>query len=155
MENENHIEITDVPTLTISDNAINFLLVATRWAKFIAIVGFVFVGILAFGGLISGIVFSYMDNQFARLPFPPFIFSFLYLIMGVLYFFPVFYLFKFSTHSQYAIKTLNPIQLENAFRNIKSYFKYIGILTIVTLSLFIIAIIGIIKSFGLFFIPIH
>ncbi|TLX71993.1 hypothetical protein E9993_19490 [Labilibacter sediminis] len=150
MENEFREEISEVRALTISENTSVFLLSAAKWAKFIAIMGFIAVGFMVLGGLFSGIVMSFMENEFAMMPFPPFIFSFLYLAMGALYFFPVYYLFKFSTQAQYAIQTLNTTQLEIAFRNIKSYFKFIGVLIIVMLSLYALAIIGAI-TFALFF----
>ena len=150
MENEIQVENAEVTTLSLTENTTILLYGAAKWSKFISIVGFVMVGFMILGGLLSGIIMSYMENQFAMMPFPPFIFSFLYLVMGALYFFPVYYLFKFSTQAQLAIKTLNSAQLEIAFRNIKSYFKFIGVLIIVVLSLYVLALIGAI-TFAVFF----
>ncbi|MGQ1784104.1 MULTISPECIES: hypothetical protein [unclassified Saccharicrinis] len=152
MDNQTNQETQVVPALAFSENALKFLKTGAGWAKFIAIIGFIFVGLIAFGGLIFGIVFSFIgDGMFpVPMPFPPAIFSFLYLILALIYFFPVFYLYKFSSKAYEAVVTLTSKNLEIAMLNLKSYFKFIGILIIVMFALYAIGIIVMIAGFSFF-----
>ncbi len=61
--------------------------------------------------------------------------------MGVVYFFPILYLFRFSKHTAKAISTLDKEELYKAIKNLKSYFVYIGILIIIVLAVYAVALI--------------
>lgn len=65
----------------------------------------------------------------------------IFLIIAVIYFFPVLFLFKFSRHTGNAVTSLDKTELHKAFRNLKSYFVYIGILIIIGLSFYLISLI--------------
>jgi len=62
----------------------------------------------------------------------------MYVLIGLLYFFPVYYLFKFSSKVRTALMTKNTQELETAFENLKSHYKFIGILMIITLSIYVL-----------------
>ena len=62
----------------------------------------------------------------------------IYVLIGLLYFFPVFYLFKFSSKVRTALATKNTQELDAAFENLKSHYKFIGILMIITLSIYVL-----------------
>jgi hypothetical protein len=64
-----------------------------------------------------------------------------YILVVCLYFYPVFALLKFSNLIKPAVQAANKEQFNNAFRYLKNMFKYIGILTIIFLSFYGIAII--------------
>ncbi len=102
------------------------------------------------GGLIFGVVFSFIGDDMMPTPFPLGIFGFLYLIIAAVYFFPVFYLYKFATKAYEAVIGYNSNTLEVAVLNLKSYFKFIGILIIVMLSLYFVGIIVMIAGFSFF-----
>ncbi len=65
----------------------------------------------------------------------------LYLAMAVLYFFPIYYLFQFSSKIKAALQTQSSELLEQAFSNLKSHYKFMGILLIIVLGLYAIALI--------------
>jgi hypothetical protein len=65
----------------------------------------------------------------------------LLLAMVALYFFPCLYLFNFAKKMQLALRNNDQINLNDSFRNLKSNFKYVGILTIVILSFYAIALV--------------
>jgi hypothetical protein len=62
----------------------------------------------------------------------------IYVFIGLLYFFPVYYLFKFSSQVRTALINKNSQQLDSAFENLKSHYKFIGILMIITLSIYVL-----------------
>ena len=61
--------------------------------------------------------------------------------MALLYYFPVMFLFRFSKHAANAVQTLNKEELHKAFRYLKSYFVYMGVLLIVVLVIYFIGLV--------------
>jgi hypothetical protein len=63
-------------------------------------------------------------------------------LSAIIYFFPVLYLFLFSKHTANAVKTLDKQELKKAFKNLRRYYVYIGILIIVVLVIYIVAFVA-------------
>jgi hypothetical protein len=57
-------------------------------------------------------------------------------LIAFVYFFPLYYLLQFSKKIKKALKTKNDQMLANAFQMLKSHYKFIGVLTIITISLY-------------------
>lgn len=137
MENENIIDTGSYSNsqLTVSPLASGYLSETGKWGKFLAILGFVLVGLMVIVGLFAGTIFSSMDQA---LPFPGFMMGLFYILFALLYFFPVYYLFKFSNQVRGALVTKNSQALDSAFENLKSHYKYIGIFMIIILSIYVL-----------------
>lgn len=137
MENENIIDTGSYNNsqLTVSPLASGYLNETGKWGKFLAIVGFCVIGLIVMIGLFAGTIFSSMGEA---LPFPGFLMGLIYVAVGLLYFFPVYYLFKFSNQVRTALINKNSQQLDSAFENLKSHYKFIGILMIITLSMYVL-----------------
>jgi predicted RND superfamily exporter protein len=73
-----------------------------------------------------------------------------YILLAVLYFFPCLYLLRFSNHMKVALATEDQTRLTTAFENLKSVFKFIGVLTIVILGIYVLAFLfgGLAAAFG-------
>ncbi len=127
-------------SLQISDESENYLNSTRRWSSFLSILGFIFIGLIVMIALYFMTMFSSLDTPGS--PIPVTMISFIYVLMGVLHFFPIFYLFKFSTFMNNALKQKDSVSLELAFRNLKSHYKFVGIFVIVILSIYIIAGVG-------------
>ncbi len=74
----------------------------------------------------------------SAMPYPGFLVGFIYVLMGLLYFFPIYYLFRFSAQVRPALASKNPQDLESALENLKSHYKFIGILMIVMISIYVL-----------------
>jgi hypothetical protein len=61
-----------------------------------------------------------------------------YLLLAFIYFFPVYYLLKFSNQLKKALSTKNDEILAKAFEMLKSHYKFIGVFTIITISLYVL-----------------
>jgi hypothetical protein len=61
-----------------------------------------------------------------------------YLLVALLYFFPVYYLFQFSVKMKAALAQQSSELLQQAFENLKSHYKFMGILMIVVLGFYVI-----------------
>ena len=62
----------------------------------------------------------------------------IYLVFALLYFLPINYLYKFSSNMKHAISTNNQASLTSAFEYLKSHYKFIGIITLVVIGLYIL-----------------
>jgi magnesium-transporting ATPase (P-type) len=142
-------EPTNIPLggdqLTVSDQAKRFLSEAGKWGRFISIIGFIMIALMVIFSLFAGVMFGNLPGL-DELPFPSAIFSLVYLLIAALYFFPVFYLYRFSYRIREALNRNDEAILESSFENLKSHYKFIGILLIVMLALyaliFVFAVIG-------------
>jgi len=64
-----------------------------------------------------------------------------YIGIAILVFFPYLFLFRFATRMKAALNTNDQLTLNASFQNLKIMFRYVGILTIVMLSFYALAII--------------
>lgn len=125
--------------LEVNDEIIIQLKSAGKWARFLAILGFVFIGFMVLVGFMISVIMSFMPSgPFQHLPVPGFLFGFVYLAIGIVYFFPILYLLRFSTNIQQAISANSTQQILLAFKNLKSHYRYIGIVMIVMLGLYLL-----------------
>jgi amino acid transporter len=126
--------------IEIEQETLNDLNTTRKWSMFMAILGFIFLGLMLIVGLLAGTFLSALSPGGGMKVGG--VFSFImFLIIAVIYFFPVLYLFRFSRHTGNAVASLDKTELHKAFRNLKSYFVYIGILIIIILSLYLISLI--------------
>lgn len=131
---EENITHTD---LSVSTSSKDFLLYASKWANFLAILSFVGIGLMVLGGLIVTVIgISFPGIQSPAAPMG--LFGIIYLLFGLLYFFPTLYLYNFSQNIKKALANSNQQNLDLGFENLKSFFKFIGVFTIIMISLYIL-----------------
>lgn len=138
--------------LHVDHNGSAYLKETARWAKFMAILGFIFCAFYVLVALFAG---SFM----ARLStlggggaatgagmIGGGLITVIYILIAVLYFFPCLYLYNFAAKMQTALRSNDQDQLNLSFRNLKSCYRYMGILMIIALGLIalgcIFAVIG-------------
>ena len=136
----------------IDDASRSHLAEAAKWAKFLAIVGFVMCGFIVIISFFAGSVLSsfsrfndYNDGRSVGSGFGILITLF-YLGFGVLYFFPCLFLFRFANHMRNALNTNDQLTLNKSFQNLKVMFRYVGILTIIILCFYILLMIVAVMS---------
>lgn len=132
---------------TLSNASKGFILETAKWAKFLAIVGFVMLGLMAIGVLfmlVGGATIMHWGGGFSG-GFGSLIF--VYIIMIVLYFFPTYYLYQFAVKIKSGLSDGNGSNIDSGFENLKSTFKFMGILMIIVLSLYgLMVIIGLLGA---------
>jgi hypothetical protein len=133
--------------LSIDQEAHSYLSETARWAKFLAIVGFVTCGIIAIvafiiGPLLSSTTFGSLSTSGGGLgSIGGAMITTLYLAIAVLYFFPCLFLLHFSVRLNAALRGNDQVRLTSSLKSQKSLFKYVGIMTIVVLSLYAVALV--------------
>ncbi|NBC08014.1 MAG: hypothetical protein GVY26_12545, partial [Bacteroidetes bacterium] len=68
-----------------------------KWSGFLAILGFIGIGFLVLLALFIGTFLSSMGAPADTLPMPTAVFTVTYLLVAALYFFPILYLYRFSS----------------------------------------------------------
>ena len=156
MENntDNPIEIIEASNeLSLSRGSLSFLSEIARWTKFLSILMFIGIGFMVIIGFFAGSIFDKLGSvsqQPYNMPFPGFMLGFIYIIMALIYFPPVLYLFNFSTKIKKALANKDNRVLENAFENLKSHYKYIGIFTIVFMGIYLLFIFAVMIASAMF-----
>jgi len=117
-----------------------YLLDTAKWAKFLSIVGFVAMGLLVIVGFSLGGIISHFTKE--TMPFPMFIFGFVYLFLAAIYFYPLFALFKFADYAKKAVAESDSEKLAESLRNLKGVFTFIGIITLIGVIGFVLEIVG-------------
>jgi hypothetical protein len=108
---------------------------------FLAIIGFIFLGLFIIIGLIAGTFLTAFNSGEKGLGVPESLMFVPVLLLAAIFFFPILFLFRFSKHTSHAIQNLDKLRLHKAIKNLKYYFAYIGILLIIILSLYIVVLI--------------
>jgi len=134
---ENQI-IDDSFGMTLNDQMRSYIQEISKWSYFLSIIGFIGIGFIILAALFAGMIFGSMSNELGMGMgmMSGGVITVLYLIIGGVYFFPVLYLFRFSTKAKAALRSGSDSELTEAFENLKSHYKFLGIMTIVVLGLY-------------------
>ncbi|WP_131538139.1 hypothetical protein [Pedobacter nototheniae] len=121
--------------LVVSEEMRSYIYELTKWAKFLSIVGFVFAAFLIIGSFGIGAFLASNPGMVAQLgPLAKSgstIVTIVYLLMGLFYFYPSLLLFRISGRGQQGVLYGDQESLNAAMLNLKSLFKFWGIMTIV------------------------
>ncbi|MEP6927117.1 MAG: DUF5362 family protein [Ginsengibacter sp.] len=135
--------------LQLSPQSQSYLAESAKWGKFLAIMGFILCGFM----IIVAFFIPVFLTQLPPYNTMPSAFSsgmkvgmtIVYLLLALLFFFPCFYLYKFSVKMQSAVQVESQENFDESLMNLKSMFKFYGIFTIIILSFYALAfIVGII-----------
>jgi len=139
----------DEPQLMINSEIKVYLLEISKWAKFLAILGLIGVSLMIIISLSISIFMGDITQDFGDVGIPAFgIFgALLYSLLAAIMAIPMIYLYRFSTHIKDALNNDNSLALSLAFRNLKSHYKFYGILTIILIVFYAILFFIFITSF--------
>ena len=144
---EVYSEIEDFE-LHLNKSAKGFLKETSKWTYFLSILGYIGIGFIVlaaiFAGAIFGTIGGMMPGEIAGKFGSAFgiIITVIYLLIVTLYFFPVYYLNKFSSKLKLALRNNDPEILANSFEYLKSHYKYIGIMILIILSFYVLILLG-------------
>ncbi len=132
--------------IVVSDSALGYLDATRPWVKFLAIVGFVFIGLMVLIGLIMTLAFSALPQQPGMPAAVGPVFGIMYLIFAGLYLMPCLFMYRYAKAIA-AIPGTGQAALEDALKNQKSFWKFMGILMLIMLCLYaLFIVIGILAA---------
>ncbi len=140
---QDDITIIEEPSAIATFNATDAMLLSLRqtkpWVRFISIIGFLVVLLLIAAGILSFVSSSHPveDTMLTSAT------ALLNIVMAALYLLPSLFLFKYASAIKRLLQTEDATAMEAALQNQKSFWKFMGILTLVML---IIALLGIVAA---------
>lgn len=132
----------EIKKIEIDQDSLNYLNTTRKWTMFLSIFGFILIGLLVIVGIFTGFFLTAFKTAPTPLGFPEWLVFVIILIVAILYFIPVLFLFRFSKHTADAVHSLDKEQLKKALKNLKSFYVYTGIFTIIVIALYIITLVG-------------
>ena len=118
----------------LNDQMARYLYEASPWLKFIGVMGFIGFGSLCLAALVS-IIVALNDGGAASIGI-----FFMYGVMAPITFMPAYFTYNFGIKISSFKQSNSEKDLEEAFKNNKSLWKFNGILYIVSLSVMVLAI---------------
>ncbi len=129
-----------------------------KWARFLAIVGFIMLGLMvvfgAFMGSFLGKIMA-MQSQMTgnAMPFDTSMLGTIYLVIflisAVIYFFPTLFLYQYASRTLKALRgPFDADSFSSALQAHRSFYGYIGVLMIVVLCLYVMGGVGMAIAFA-------
>jgi magnesium-transporting ATPase (P-type) len=132
--------VTEERKIEIGPETLNNLNATWKWAMFLSVLGYIFLGLLIIAGFVTSTFLTTFKSKEVNLGIPESLMTILFIVVGAIYFFPVFFLFRFSRNIRDGIQNLDRMKLAKGFRNLRIYFTYIGIMVILVLSIYVLAL---------------
>lgn len=127
--------------IEIGKETLRHLNTARKWTMFLAVTGFIFFGLIVVLGLLTGTFLTAFSHSDKIPGISDIIVLAGFLGLALINFFPIFFLFRFSTHAGNAVSKLDAREMHKAMRFLKLFFLYLGILLILSLAIYIAGII--------------
>ena len=124
--------------LEITDTLKSYLLDAAKWGRFLAVIGIISCLLMVAGAFYAGYYVSHLPSYSFGSSMGQAVTAF-YIFFAVIWFYPCLFLYKFSVKLLLALKSSSQEYIESAFINLRSAFKFLGIVTIVILSLWLLS----------------
>jgi hypothetical protein len=134
-------------TLSINGEIRGFLQEIAKWANFIALVGFVMIGLMAtlmlfMGSMMGALMGSEVGGAMGVLGGTGIMI--VWMIILAISIFPILYLYRFAQNTKAALKSNNQQALTLAFQNLKSHYKFYGMMLAILLGFYAVML-----AFGL------
>jgi hypothetical protein len=125
----------DSDKLRINNSIKENLITAGKWARFLSIIGFIFTGIIGIFALV--VLISSMATGYGGLFL---LMGVGYLVASVIMVFPSLYLIRYAISIEKGLNSNKQGEFDYAVQNMKSFFKFMGIYTIVVIGLYLLMI---------------
>ncbi len=136
--------------IELSHEAISHVKKLTRWTFFLSILGFIYMGFIVLAGFSFGFIMESLGRQRGANTPPSLLIGLIYVVIAILYFFPLLYLYKFSVSAKQSVQTSSTLEFTAALKYLTSHYTYLGVLAIVgiacmALGLFVAVLISLLK----------
>lgn len=128
-------------SLRLSQYALENLNEIRKWTRFFAVLGFIGASFMVLGGLLVVLGGSFSGLGISSLA------GVLYIALAVLYFFPAYYLLNFSNKTKAALEETDEVLLEESMVELRKSTRFVGIMTIVILGLYVLMLVVLLFTF--------
>ena len=140
--------------IVVSEDMLEALQATRPWVKFLAILGFVVMAFVILAGLFMFVGFSVAPETSKLPPFIGPVLGIVYIVMAIFfYLIPCLYLLRYA-NAIMRIPASGQAAMEDALRQQKSFWKYLGIFAIIAIAVYVLCIVGGI-AFAIIYGSIH
>jgi len=137
---------SDDRKIEIGRETLHDLNIIRKWTMFLSVLGFIGTAGFLISGLFTGVFLSVFDTSRGSTGIPGWISFIVIIFMTLVFLFPVIYLFRFSKLTAEAVNSGDSLKLRSAFRNLKNYCVFFGILVIAAIAVYLFVIISTFSS---------
>jgi hypothetical protein len=128
----------------VSDEAVDLLRKTKPWVRFFSILGIIGILLMALGA-VAMVLMSF--GPFQAMPVIARIgIGALYLVLALLYVPPVVFLHRYASRIRELVDEHSFLNLEQALRAQKSFWKYIGMFMVITMCVYVLVLIGVLVT---------
>lgn len=127
----NETEKSSIFNLSVDEDLKYNMKEIAKWARFLSVVGFVGLGLMVV--ILIALIINMSEKIMIRSNLGMIA---VYFIVGLLYVYPVLTLFKFGRGMKLALLNNDQLKMNASIRSLKNCFQYMGILTIIVLSIY-------------------
>jgi hypothetical protein len=135
------------PGFILPDSTKHEMANLAKWARYIAVSGFIIGGVTIIFGVFTGLItlglFHLGVDEAILANLPSWIVILIYIVVTGVYFIPLLLLYNFSMKARGAIVFNSEQMLNSALSNLYQCFKFIGIITVTFISLYVLLRIGV------------
>ena len=145
---DNYNQSPGLFSLEVDEVAKSTFLEMARWTKFLSIMGFIFSGLILVAGLVVGMAGAtseaFAGSSLALIGATGIMVF--YVLIACIGIYPSLMLYRYATGIKNALMMNDKLHFNNALRSLKRVFKFYGIMIIVMLCIYGVAIIAVIAG---------
>lgn len=123
----------------VTNQMISSLRSTKPWTRFLSVLGFITVAF----SIVIGTALMFAKSLFPQSKnAPTFLMGIMYIIFSVMYLFPSIYLFRYSSSITRFLDTGKETEMESALSYQKSFWKFVGIVSLIAMIIAILSIIA-------------
>lgn len=128
---------TNIFDVSITQEGAQYLNETAKWGKILAVVGFIFSGLI----IVAGFMVMFIGSSFTEALGPGggaigTAAGFIYLLLGAIYIYPSVKLLRFSNAIPEGLRSGDQQTVTMALQNLKSVFKFWGLLTLILIGIY-------------------
>jgi hypothetical protein len=128
--------------ISINEESQSHLRDIAKWAKFLAIIGFILGGLISLAGVLVMIAGPALSSLMGDMGIALSAMGIVYVFAGFLYIYPSLKQLRFANQIVQGFDKQDQPTITSAFQNLKSVFRYWGILTVIIIGLYVLIFIG-------------
>ncbi|PKN51746.1 MAG: hypothetical protein CVU55_09870 [Deltaproteobacteria bacterium HGW-Deltaproteobacteria-13] len=128
------------PALKVTGQMIDYLRSTKMWTKFLSIMGFIMAGFMVLMGIFIMLASNLLPTE-GSAKIPPFMGP-IYILFSFFYIIPSIYLFKYSSALNRYLNNKMESEMASALSYQKSFWKFLGIVCIIGITLMVVGIIA-------------
>jgi hypothetical protein len=133
--------INEARKIEIGPDTLRYLNTLRKWTMFLAVSGFIFLGLILMLGIITGTFLTAFSRSDKIPGIPDMLLIGSFIGLALIVFFPILFLFRFSKHASNAVSSLDGKEFHRALKYMKLFFLFLGVLLILLILSYIAAIV--------------